>query len=854
MILSKLIENILVVNLDRDKNRLEYMKESLKKYGMQDRFVRIPAILGSEIKKEDLKDMVNELTTTKNKTIRQKIRNSLSNTPGVIGCGMSHKKAWKHIIDNNLTSALILEDDAAINELILKLDRITIPDDWDIIYLGYHMDDSDNSCSRVSRIKNRKVMKRINNNVLKYENDSRYIVGCYGYILSNKAARKLYNEYNILEYSVDIFVPLQSKIMNVYIINPKPITHCYEFGSSTVRKLDLRKTENFKQSYYEKIINNNTKSMYYFCKNIRYFLIICLIILIIFYIYNRECKSIFIFMIIILTIFFISLYLKKQRSELYEYLDDLLINNKYITNNTLIGNCNDTLIGNYHSYYDPFKSIWTPKATLIAQELLEKLYFICKDNNIQWSLFYSSMIGWARHNGQPIPWDDSIEVTMSKDYKSFIKNLIKHDNTIGCCDVSKEKGSSIYRIYFKNEGFFIPCKHKCNQKVSWPFIDIFFYSKKSDTISVGLNSEIKMPQQFEYITTTFMNVPVFVFKNYKYILYQLFGASWYRICKSSYFNNRLQINNSKCIFSEKCSVLMLDESYDIENQIINNIRNKELKTLILDINNSETEIEPSEYESKSFKTTLKNFFTGMCHLYNRQRDSLNLKITNYLKSHPQTIPKIIHQVWIGPNNPPMKRINTIKEFVSQNPEWSYKLWRDEDISELGLINSLEYDEEKSYCGKCNIIKVELLFRYGGIYIDTDVIWLGNRSFNELLDAKTGFFLSYETENEELFASSVVGSSQYNPISYYIIKNMSNITTLCKGLPAFKTTGPYIFNRTLLPIRHIITTYQSYYFLPNTVDRNNKEKRSIEIIKKKYPNSFFFQYGYTTNNYNDNDIL
>ncbi len=58
--------------------------------------------------------------------------------------------------------------------------------------------------------------------------------------------------------------------MNVYIINPKPITHCYEFGSSTVRKIDLRKTKNFKESYYEKIINNNTKGIYSIDKNIRY--------------------------------------------------------------------------------------------------------------------------------------------------------------------------------------------------------------------------------------------------------------------------------------------------------------------------------------------------------------------------------------------------------------------------------------------------------------------------------------------------------------------------------------------------------------------------------------------------------
>ena len=35
-----------------------------------------------------------------------------------IGCGLSHKKAWKYIIDNNLPNALIIEDDIVINNYI----------------------------------------------------------------------------------------------------------------------------------------------------------------------------------------------------------------------------------------------------------------------------------------------------------------------------------------------------------------------------------------------------------------------------------------------------------------------------------------------------------------------------------------------------------------------------------------------------------------------------------------------------------------------------------------------------------------------------------------------------------------
>ena len=55
MKLNELLNIILVINLDRDKARLENVENSFKQYGLFDKYVRIPAVLGSEIPSNELK-------------------------------------------------------------------------------------------------------------------------------------------------------------------------------------------------------------------------------------------------------------------------------------------------------------------------------------------------------------------------------------------------------------------------------------------------------------------------------------------------------------------------------------------------------------------------------------------------------------------------------------------------------------------------------------------------------------------------------------------------------------------------------------------------------------------------------
>ncbi len=101
-------------------------------------------------------------------------------------------------------------------------------------------------------------------------------------------------------------------------------------------------------------------------------------------------------------------------------------------------------------------------------------------------------------------------------------------------------------------------------------------------------------------------------------------------------------------------------------------------------------------------------------LYDTQKPSL------VAPSEQPRIPKIIHQIWLGPKVPPSFFATFQKKWKEFHPSWEYHLWTETELEELNLELKDIIDDSPNYAEKSDIIRCELLNRFGGVYLDVDM--------------------------------------------------------------------------------------------------------------------------------------
>jgi mannosyltransferase OCH1-like enzyme len=131
------------------------------------------------------------------------------------------------------------------------------------------------------------------------------------------------------------------------------------------------------------------------------------------------------------------------------------------------------------------------------------------------------------------------------------------------------------------------------------------------------------------------------------------------------------------------------------------------------------------------------------------------------------IPKIIHQLWIGPKQPPFQLMDTWR---NMNPDWDYMFWDENRLKTLfpnGLRNQQQYDDMEELCGKCDIARLEILNKYGGFFIDADSICMAPLDDFLLINNS---FTCYENEFERgnLLACGYLASTPDNDLMNLLI--------------------------------------------------------------------------------------
>jgi mannosyltransferase OCH1-like enzyme len=82
------------------------------------------------------------------------------------------------------------------------------------------------------------------------------------------------------------------------------------------------------------------------------------------------------------------------------------------------------------------------------------------------------------------------------------------------------------------------------------------------------------------------------------------------------------------------------------------------------------------------------------------------------------IPRVIHQIWLGERPLPKEYAEYQRTWTKHNPGWDLKTWTEADLP--GDLRRPEARERlRAPAERADILRLELLWREGGVYVDTD---------------------------------------------------------------------------------------------------------------------------------------
>ncbi len=150
----------------------------------------------------------------------------------------------------------------------------------------------------------------------------------------------------------------------------------------------------------------------------------------------------------------------------------------------------------------------------------------------------------------------------------------------------------------------------------------------------------------------------------------------------------------------------------------------------------------------------------------------------------------IHQIWIG-NNPAPKRYIAYAETVKKyNPDCEYIFWDEDKVASLGdLVVPECLDKSLNPILRSDILRLEILRQFGGLYLDIDFEFLKYGS-KEIFDKIQGFAYSDYNNGHPSNALMYAGSPFNDFVSLYLwrIKMTSNFN-VSKVWNIPKETGP-----------------------------------------------------------------
>jgi len=108
------------------------------------------------------------------------------------------------------------------------------------------------------------------------------------------------------------------------------------------------------------------------------------------------------------------------------------------------------------------------------------------------------------------------------------------------------------------------------------------------------------------------------------------------------------------------------------------------------------------------------------------------------------IPKIIHYCWFGRNPLPPLAIKCIESWKKYLPDYEIKEWNEDNFDVNIIPYTAEAYKAKKYAFVSDYARFWILYKYGGLYFDTDVEVI--RPMDEII--QRGAFMGFEMDSKD----------------------------------------------------------------------------------------------------------
>lgn len=146
------------------------------------------------------------------------------------------------------------------------------------------------------------------------------------------------------------------------------------------------------------------------------------------------------------------------------------------------------------------------------------------------------------------------------------------------------------------------------------------------------------------------------------------------------------------------------------------------------------------------------------------------------------IPKVFHRIWISNNPMPAEYVYFGQKWLDLHPGWKMIHWTDWNLFEP--MNRAQYEAATVPAMKCDILCVEALYNFGGVYLDCDFEPLKNiEPLIENLDAFSA------TEGGGIISGGIMGSTPGHFAFKSIIEAIPESIRSKPGVGINGVTGP-----------------------------------------------------------------